>query len=129
MPASKVSMARRGPRTHPLLARAGPAPSSLRQTSGLSQARLTECCGPDARPPAASMAGCITDINAWNQDKTAVAPTCAAVPLPAGGPGATNTPCGAYSSAVKSPKNECEKAFCAMPTTTFGRRLRADGAR
>jgi hypothetical protein len=95
------------------------------QTTGLG-GRLNECCGETARPALDSVPGCITAIDAFNQDKSATRAGCK---LPNPGPGATSKVCNNYSSAFsKSAASEtCLRGFCASNEKTFGRRLRSHG--
>jgi hypothetical protein len=65
-------------------------PPPAAQTANVNRQRLFACCGEDGPAPSGAAAqGCINDVSAFNQDKSAIGNTCAASELPQGGPGLT----------------------------------------
>ncbi|GBF89213.1 sucrose synthase [Raphidocelis subcapitata] len=95
----------------------------------ITQARLTECCGPSGPAPSGTiLSTCITDVTAFNQDKASLGTTCAASELPQGGPGLTQKVCNDYISAFGNAgtTQTCEQGYCyvsSLFTSSGGRRL------
>ncbi|GBF89215.1 hypothetical protein Rsub_01932 [Raphidocelis subcapitata] len=99
-------------------------------TANIDRARLNACCGESGPAPSGTVGqACINDVNAFNQDKSAIGNTCAASELPQGGPGVTQKVCNDYSTAFSkaTATQFCEQGFCSTsPTGVWGHRRLLD---
>ncbi|GBF98014.1 hypothetical protein Rsub_11125 [Raphidocelis subcapitata] len=85
--------------------------------------RLSDCC--EKKPTTkTAITSCITDIDAFNQDKDGISQSGGTCDLPTGGRANTTRSCNTYSDQFKTAGKSytCPLGFCS-PTGGFGRRL------